>query len=168
VDDLSGHDGAWSTAAVSESVSALVKLAGRSLLPMMVAVSDAVARGQQPASYEVEGVRINGFARPDVAQCWLWLKKMFAELPYGERQILRPLLEEAGFWNALAFTPGEADRVPVFSMSCPKPAFQPGGPQHERSCGRSIRRKKIHHSLAIDVRAAVSLSNSSQHSREET
>ncbi len=116
-DDLSGHDGAWSTATTSDTVGALVKLAGRSLVPMMVAVSDAVARGQQPASYEVEGVRITGYARPDVARCWLWLKQMFAALPYGERQILRPLLEEAGFWNALAFTPGEAERVPSFAMT---------------------------------------------------
>jgi len=118
VDDLSGHDGAWSNAgAPGETVRALVKLAGRSLLPMMTAVSDAAARNQQPASYEVEGVRITGFARPDVARCWLWLKQMFAELPYGDRQILRPLLEEAGFWNALAFAPGEAERVPPFAMS---------------------------------------------------
>lgn len=117
VDDLSGHDGAWSNAPINETVRALVKLAGRSLLPMMVAVNDAVTRGQQPASYEVEGVRITGLARPDVARCWLWLKQMFAELPYGERQILRPLLEEAGFWNALAFAPGEAERVPAFAMT---------------------------------------------------
>jgi hypothetical protein len=117
VDDLSGHDGAWSVAAVNETVRALVMLAGRTLLPMMVAVSDAVARSRQPASYEVEGVRITGFGRPEVARCWLWLKRMFAELPYGDRQILRPLLEEAGFWSALAFAPGEADRVPPFVMT---------------------------------------------------
>ena len=116
-DDLSGHDGAWSVAAINETVRALVNLAGRSLLPMMIAVNDAVLRGQQPASYEVEGVRITGFGRPEVARCWLWLKQMFAELPYGERQILRPLLEESGFWNALAFAPGEAERVPAFSMT---------------------------------------------------
>ena len=117
VDDLSGHEGAWSVAAVNETVRALVMLAGRTLLPMMVGVSDAVARNQQPARYEVEGVRITGFGRPEVARCWLWLKQMFAELPYGDRQILRPLLEESGFWNALAFAPGEAERVPAFGMT---------------------------------------------------
>jgi hypothetical protein len=52
-----------------------------------------------------------------VARCWLWLKQMFADLPYGDRQILRPLLEEAGFWKALAFVPGEAERVPPFAMT---------------------------------------------------
>jgi len=46
MDDLSGHEGNWATdRAPGETVSALVKLAGRSLLPMMVAVSAAVAEG---------------------------------------------------------------------------------------------------------------------------
>jgi hypothetical protein len=47
----------------------------------------------------------------------MWLKQMFAELPEAERQSLKPLLEEAGFWQALAFRPGEAERVPAFAMS---------------------------------------------------
>jgi glutathione S-transferase len=123
VDDLSGHaisgrDGDWSSArGPSETVCALVMLAGRSLLPMMVAVSEAVARGEQMASYEIDGVHITGIARLSVAHCWLWLKQMFAELPEQDRQGLKPLLEEAGFWSALAFAPGEAERVPAFAMS---------------------------------------------------
>ena len=40
-----------------------------------------------------------------------------AELSDDDRQTLRPLLEEAGFWSALAFAPGEAERVPAFKMS---------------------------------------------------
>lgn len=118
IDDLSGHDGDWSDApASSETVRGLVKLAGKSLLPLMLAVSQAVARGEQMTSYEVDGVRLTGIARPDVARCWLWLKQMFADLPEADRQGLRGLLEEAGFWEALAFAPGEAERVPVFAMS---------------------------------------------------
>ena len=54
---------------------------------------------------------------PYPVHTWLWLKQMFAELPEGDRQSLRPLLEEAGFWSALAFAPGEAERVPKFAMS---------------------------------------------------
>jgi hypothetical protein len=42
---------------------------------------------------------------------------MFNALPDQDRQSLRPLLEEAGFWQALAFAPGEAERVPAFAMS---------------------------------------------------
>ncbi len=42
---------------------------------------------------------------------------MFAELPDAERESLRPVLEPAGFWEALAFAPGEAERVPVFGMA---------------------------------------------------
>ena len=115
VDDLSGHDGDWS--APGETAAALVRLAGRTLLPMMVAVSDAVAKGQQIASFEIEGVRLTSIARPDVARCWLWLKQMFAELPAVDRESLKGVLEETGFWTALAFTPGEAERVAPFVMS---------------------------------------------------
>jgi hypothetical protein len=53
----------------SETVRALVKLAGRSLLPMMIAVSAAVARGEQFASCEVEGTRLTGIARVGTARC---------------------------------------------------------------------------------------------------
>jgi hypothetical protein len=117
VDDLSGHDGDWSGARQpTETVRALVKLAGRTLLPMMLAVSKAVARGEQIAAYEIAGVRLTGIARPYPASCWLWLKQMFAELPDDARQDLRELLEESGFWDALAFAPGEAERVPAFAM----------------------------------------------------
>jgi len=118
MDDLSGHDGNWSTdREPGDTVRALVKLAGRSLLPMLVAVSEAVAAGKPLATYSIDGVQMTSIARPYPANCWLWLKKMFADLPYGERQVLRPLLEEASFWKALAFAPGEAERVPAFAMA---------------------------------------------------
>jgi glutathione S-transferase len=118
MDDLSGHEGDWSDIRQpTETVRALVTLAGRSLLPMLVAVAEAVAAGKPLAVYEVEDVQMTGIARPYPAHCWLWLKKMFAELPETDRQALRPLLEEAGFWSALAFAPGEAERVPAFAMS---------------------------------------------------
>lgn len=116
VDDLSGHDGDWSDG-ISETVGELVKLAGRSLLPMMLAVSQAIARGEQMASYETDGVRLTGIARPETAKTWLWLKQMFVDLSEVDRQVLRRLLEEAGFWKALAFAPGEAERLPAFAMS---------------------------------------------------
>ena len=123
MDDLSGHDGNWSTdREPGETTRALVKLAGRTLLPMMLAISAAVAESKPLAVYPVEGTQMTSIARPYPANCWLWLKQMFAALPYGERQVLRPLLEEAGFWNALAFRPGEAERVPAFTMSCPPAA----------------------------------------------
>lgn len=118
IDDLSGHDGNWSTdREPGETVRAMVKLAGRTLLPMMLAVSAAVAEGKPLAVYQIEGVQMTSIARPYPAYCWLWLKQMFADLPYGERQVLRPLLEEAGFWKVLAFAPGEAERVPAFAMA---------------------------------------------------
>jgi hypothetical protein len=95
----------------------LVKLAGRCLLPMMLALTQAQARGQHLANYEVDGVRLSRIVLPYPVHCWLWLKQMFAELSDDDRQALRPLLEEAGFWPALAFAPGEAERVPAFAMS---------------------------------------------------
>ncbi len=118
MDDLSGHEGNWATdREPGDTARALVKLAGRSLLPMMVAVGAAVAEGKPLAVYPVDGVELTSIARPYPAHCWLWLKQMFAGLPYGDRQVLRPLLEEAGFWKALAFAPGEAERVPAFAMA---------------------------------------------------
>ena len=116
VDDLSGHDGDWSDQEPSEAVRALVMLAGGTLLPMMLAVSQALGRGEQVASYEFEGTRITGIARPYPRNCWLWLKQAFAALPDRDRESLRPLLQEAGFWDALAFASGEAERVPPFVM----------------------------------------------------
>jgi hypothetical protein len=47
----------------------------------------------------------------------MWLKEMFVELPQEDRQDLRELPEEARFWSALAFTSGEAERVPAFAMT---------------------------------------------------
>jgi glutathione S-transferase len=118
IDDLSGHDGTWSDSpASSETVRDLVKLAGRSLLPMMLAVSQAVAKSEQMTSYEVDGMRLTGIARPEAAKCWLWLKRLFADLIEPDRESLRGLLQDAGFWEALAFAPGEAERVPAFAMS---------------------------------------------------
>jgi glutathione S-transferase len=118
VDDLSGHDGEWSQeTSVGETVRALVKLAGQSLLPMLLALAQAQARGEHLARYEVDGVLLARIVLPYPVHTWLWLKQMFAGLPEGDRQSLKPLLEEAGFWPALAFTPGEAERVPAFAMS---------------------------------------------------
>jgi hypothetical protein len=118
VDDLSGHDGEWSEGGVpGETVQALVKLAGQSVLPMMLALAQAQVRGEQLASYNVDGVRLSRIVLPYPVHCWLWQKQMFAGLSDDDRQALRPLLEEAGFWPALAFAPGEAERVPPFAMS---------------------------------------------------
>ena len=116
VDDLSGHDGAWSTdREPSETVRALVKLAGRSLLPMMVAVSDAVARGQQPCQLRGRG-RAHHRLRPSRRGALLAV----AEADVRRIAVRRPPDPEAvarggGFWKALAFAPGEAERVPVLS-----------------------------------------------------
>lgn len=117
-DDLSGHDGEWQAAggAANPTVRALVALAGRSLLPMLQAMAGALARGEPLARYAVDGVALQRMVLPYPVTCWLWLKQMFAALPYGERAALRPLLEETGFWQALAFVPGEAERVPPFAM----------------------------------------------------
>ncbi|HTR86391.1 MAG TPA: glutathione S-transferase [Reyranella sp.] len=114
VDDLSGHDGEWSAA--GSAVRALVMLAGKTFLPMMIATAGAVARRENLASFDVDGVRFTIVARPYPVHCWLWLKQMFAELPAPDREGLRGLLEPAGFWQALAFAPGEAERVPPFAM----------------------------------------------------
>ena len=77
-----------------------------------------VQQGSAPLEQELPG-RVAAYqvsdVRPQVSG--VILKRMFAELPYGDRQVLRPLLEEAGFWNALAFAPGEAERVPPFAMT---------------------------------------------------
>jgi glutathione S-transferase len=118
VDDLSGHDGEWSQeGSGGNAVRALVKLAGRSMLPMMLALAQALARGEHLAKYEVDGVHLSRIVLPYPVHTWLWLKRMFAELPDQDRQSLKPLLEQAGFWQALAFAPGEAERVPAFAMS---------------------------------------------------
>ncbi len=122
VDDLSGHDlsrhdGDWSTEAANETVQALVRLAGKTLLPMMLANAQAVAADQPLMKYELEGVAVTAIARPYPMHCWLWLKQMFAGLPADERARLKPVLEESGFWDVLAFAPGEAEKVPAFAMA---------------------------------------------------
>jgi glutathione S-transferase len=117
VDDLSGHDGDWSTEVANETVRALVRLAGKTLLPMMLANAQAVAADQPLMKYELGGVTVTAIARPYPMHCWQWLKQMFAGLPPDERASIKNLLEESGFREALALAPGEADRVPPFEMA---------------------------------------------------
>ncbi len=116
-DDLSGHDGEWATTRTpGEAVKALVRLAGRSFLPMMLANARALAEGEKLVRFSVDGVTLTSMAMPYKRACWLWLKQMFAALPEAERESLHPLLDEAGFRSALVFAPGEAERVPAFGM----------------------------------------------------
>jgi len=63
----------------------------------------------------VGGATLASVARPYTVDCWLWLKAMFAELSEEERESLRPILEPAGFWGALDFAPGEAQRLKPFA-----------------------------------------------------
>lgn len=116
-DDLSGHDGDWAASrAPNETLTALVKLAGRSFVPMMTANAAAIAADEKRVNFTVDNVQLNSFAMPYKQACWLWLKKMHADLPAADRESLQPLLEDAGFLPALSFAPGEAERVPAFGM----------------------------------------------------
>jgi glutathione S-transferase len=114
MDDLSGHDGEWGEP--SPALEAVVRLAGRSMVPMMVATSAAAAARSPQARYEVGGVELTSIARPYTRNCWLWLKQMWAGLRDSDRKALTPLMTEAGFLPALAFAPGEAAAVPPFQM----------------------------------------------------
>lgn len=116
VDDLSGHQGDWAAdPAPDETLVELVGLAGGGFLAMMQASAEAAGRGELRCAFEVGGVTLNSIARPYTVDCWLWLKAMFADLPQGDREALRPVLEPAGFWDALAFAPGEAERLKPFA-----------------------------------------------------
>ncbi|HLI66895.1 MAG TPA: glutathione S-transferase family protein [Caulobacteraceae bacterium] len=115
VDDLSGHEGeTW--AEPGATVEALVRLAGRSMVPMMAATAAAYDARSNQARYDVGGVTLTSIARPYTRNCWLWLKQMWAGLSDTDREALTPLLAEAGFLPALAFRPGEAKSVPPFQM----------------------------------------------------
>jgi glutathione S-transferase len=117
-DDLSGHEGEWaSEPEFGATLQALVRLAGKSFLPMMLATSEALARREGRVVFDVAGRQITSFARPYTGKCWLWLKQMFVELSEAERESLRTLLVETGFWDALEFRPGEEERVRPFAMS---------------------------------------------------
>jgi hypothetical protein len=83
---------------------------------MMQANARAIAAGEKLVKFPVDNVTLNSVAMPYKLSCWLWLKQMFAELPEQDREALRPLLEESGFWPALAFEAGEEKRVPVFGL----------------------------------------------------
>lgn len=116
-DDLSGHHGDWRVSRrPGETLRALVRLSAGSLLPMLRGNAQAFAEGQKAFSYTVRGATLMSRARPYTNQCWFWLKAMFADLGEVERESLRPLLEETGYWDALVFAPGEREKVPGFAM----------------------------------------------------
>ncbi|WP_333585615.1 glutathione S-transferase family protein [Phenylobacterium sp.] len=110
VDDLSGHEGEWGGgSAPSHAVARLVELAGRGFRAMMTATAQAHAQGELRCEFDLAGQRFASIARPYTARCWTWLKVMFAELAPADREGLRPILEPAGFWEALKLSPGEAE-----------------------------------------------------------
>jgi glutathione S-transferase len=116
VDDLSGHRGAWfDDPAPDDTLIELVALAGGGFRAMMQASGEAAARGELRCAFEVGGATLASVARPYTVDCWLWLKAMFEELPEVDRKALRPILEPAGFWDVLAFGPGERDRLKPFA-----------------------------------------------------
>ncbi|HEX7776638.1 MAG TPA: hypothetical protein VF449_08930 [Parvibaculum sp.] len=117
VDDLSGHDGDWAASrAPGETLTALVKLAGRSFVPMMQANAAALASGQKLFHFPVDNAPLSSFSMPYKLFCWLWLKQMYTDLPAPDRDARGPPLEDAGFLPVLNFGPGEEERVLVFGM----------------------------------------------------
>lgn len=115
VDDLSGHQGDWAEdPTADQTLTELVGLAGGGFRAMMLASAEAAARGELRCAFEVGGVTLASIARPYTVNCWLWLKAMFAELSDADKAAVRPVLEPAGFWEILAFAPGEAERLKPF------------------------------------------------------
>lgn len=111
-DDLSGHDGAWGPR--SPAVAKLAALAAKTFLPMMTAVSEAVANNEQPARYEAYGVPMISFARPYPANCWLWLKALYRDLPDDARADVDRVTGPA-FASALLMSEDEEKRLVPFA-----------------------------------------------------
>ena len=104
MEDLSGHEAReedWLTReTLPETLKALLALAGRVYLPLLIANAAAIDKGQKQLETEIDGARwvqdINAYQ----AKCLLTLRRSFGDLSQGDRAVVAALLEQTG-WEAL-------------------------------------------------------------------
>ena len=104
LDDLSGIEGEWADAAdcLTEELIGVLESMAPGYLMMMV-----MARQNADMSHYTEALNGPGYR----VKCLLALKQELADLTAAERELIKPLLEAAGLWDALQFEAGEQGLV---------------------------------------------------------
>lgn len=119
IDDTSGLEGSWQEGEEpSAAVRALLEMVGEAYLPYLVALSDALARGEREIALAPWGIDYVRPVPPDQAgavrpaglhhqvRCLGWLRVALAELPDEARGRVEPWLEQTGCRDALAMPAG--------------------------------------------------------------
>jgi hypothetical protein len=114
LDDASGIEGDWRDPhePLGPGVVALLKLAGDTYLPFLVANAAAIAAGTNPYEFELNGKSYPNPTRAYKRRCLLWLKAALAEVQGEPRVRLETILKAYGCWEPLQFLPGEDKMVP--------------------------------------------------------
>ncbi|HEY4342771.1 MAG TPA: glutathione S-transferase family protein [Parvibaculum sp.] len=104
MEDLSGlearEEGWLRRETLPETLKALLKLAGRIYLPLLVANAAAIDSGKTQLETEIDGAPWVQDTNPYQAKCLLTLRRSFGDLSDGDRAVAAALLEETG-WGAL-------------------------------------------------------------------
>ncbi len=104
MEDLSGletREEDWLTReTLPETLKALLALAGRVYLPLLIANAAAIDGGKAQMETEIDGARWVQDVNPYQAKCLLMLRRAFGDLSEGDRGVVAALLEETG-WEGL-------------------------------------------------------------------
>jgi glutathione S-transferase len=114
LDDASGVEGDWRDpeTPLGPGVVALLKLAGDTYLPFLVANAAAIAAGAKTYDLKLRGQSYPNPTRAYKRRCLLWLKAALAEVQGKPRTRLETILKAHGCWEPLQFAPGEDKMVP--------------------------------------------------------
>jgi hypothetical protein len=100
MEDLSGHDAKesdWLTRSnLPETLKNLMRLFGSAYLPLLIANTEAIDRGQKTFETLIDGAPWQQDTNPYQAKCLLWLRHAFADLPEADRKLVADLLDETG------------------------------------------------------------------------
>lgn len=115
MDDVSGIDGEWAAPDDwGDAVHALLALAGRYYLPVLVANATARQSGVDRYELDLDGETWVGTPHAYRESCLGWLRDGLARIPAPARERLQPLLAAHGCWEPLR--PGATPAVPVTPM----------------------------------------------------
>lgn len=116
MDDLSGIDGEWAAPDDwGDAVHALLAIAGRCYLPMLVANAGARQAGLERYELALDGETWVGTPHAYRETCLGWLRDELARMPAPALERLRPLLETHACWAALR--PGAEPLLPSRPMT---------------------------------------------------
>jgi hypothetical protein len=102
IDDLSGVEGEWVPLSTDEEklmsspIAEILKLSGKYHLPLLIANAQALEKGEETLSYDIDGTSFTRIAHARHSFCLPALRKRYAELSCESKTALKSVLEESG------------------------------------------------------------------------